>query len=137
MRLALKTFATLVALFALTLTPTTASASTADPFVGAWESYDAGDGSYQILNVRGSGTGGMHGVRFVDTVASEACAGGPAGVQGSGSVSGRRMTFSFTISCPGFGKGPTTGLVGPIVFTYHPGSDTLTDGSGTVWSRLT
>ena len=128
--------ATAIAVSGLTLASPAVGATTSDPFGGMWESIDAGDGSYQTLNVRGSGTGGMHAVRLFDTEASAACGGEPASVQGTGSVSGSRMAFYFTISCPGSGKGPTTGRVGPIVFRYHAGADTLTDGSGTVWHRI-
>lgn len=119
------------------LTPTTASAATTDPFTGAWESIDSGDGSYQTLDVYGSGASGRHATRLHDTVASQACDGQPANAQGPGVVSGVEMAVMFTITCPGSGKGPATGQVGPIIYTYHPGSDTMTDDSGTVWHRLT
>ena len=127
--------AAVLTLLTLTVAGPPATALEPDSFAGSWESYDIGDGSYQTLTVRGTGTEGMHGVRLIDTAASQACAGAPASVQGRGSVSGTTMTFLFTITCPGSGKGPTTGLIGPILFRYHAGSDTLTDGSGTVWHR--
>jgi hypothetical protein len=136
MRLASIGLAAAITLSALTLAPPAVGTTTADPFGGRWESIDAGDGSYQTLRVRGAGVNGRHAVRLFDTAASQACSGEAASVQGTGSVSGRRMSFYFTIACPGSGKGPTTGLVGPIVFRYHAGSDTLTDGSGTVWHRI-
>ncbi len=128
--------AALLTLSALMMAGQPAAALASDSFAGTWESYDIGDGSYQTLAVRGAGTEGMHGVRLFDTAASQACADAPAGVQGRGSVTGTTMTFFFTITCPGSGRGPTTGLVGPILFRYHAGSDTLTDDSGTVWHRL-
>jgi hypothetical protein len=118
------------------LVPTASSAATADPFTGAWESIDVGDSSYQTLEVYGSGSGGRHATRLYDTVATQACDGQAANVQGPGVVSGAEMTVQFTVTCPGTGRGPTTGLVGPIVYTYSPGSDTITDDSGTVWHRL-
>jgi hypothetical protein len=118
------------------LAPGAASAATADGFAGAWSSYDVGDGSYQTLDVYGSGERGVHGTRLHDTVASQACDGQPANVQGSGFVSGTDMVVFFTVTCPGSGKGPVTGRVGPIIYAYDPGSDTMTDDSGTVWHRL-
>jgi hypothetical protein len=136
MRLLTNAFAAAVIISASVLAPGVSSAATSDPFAGAWESNDSGDGSYQTLDVYGSGTGGKHGTRLNDTVASRACDSQPANVQGPGFVSGDEMVVFFTVTCPGSGKGPTTGLVGPAVFTYDPDSDTMTDDSGTVWHRL-
>src|SRR5262245_61633285 len=111
MRLIFGAVATAVIIAAPVLAPGASSAATRDPFAGAWESIDVGDGSYQTLDVHGSGTAGRHGTRLYDTVASQACAGQPANVQGPGFVSGDEMVVLFTITCPGSGKGPTTGLV--------------------------
>lgn len=118
------------------LAPGAVDAATTDPFAGEWESIDVGDGSYQTLNVYGSGSRGVHGTRLYDTLASQACDSQPADVQGPGFVSGVEMTVFFTVTCPGSGRGPTTGLVGPVVYTYQPDSDTMTDDSGNVWQRL-
>ena len=136
MRLVSSALATGLIITASVLASPAASSATTDPFAGGWESIDVADGSYQTLNVYGSGTGGRHGTRLHDTVASQACDSQPANVQGPGFVSGVEMTVFFTVTCPGSGRGPTTGLVGPIVYTYEPDSDTMTDDSGTVWHRL-
>lgn len=125
-----------VAVTAALLTPSAASGATSDPFAGRWASIDVGDGSYQTLVVHGTGTTGHHGTRLYDTVASQACAGQPAAVQGPGVVSGDEMRVLFTVTCPGSGRGPVSGLVGPITYTYHPGTDTMTDDAGDVWHRL-
>jgi len=71
-----------------------------------------------------------------DTVASQACAGGPANVTGAGVVDDDVLVWFFTVTCPGGGKGPVVGRVGPGLFFYDAGTDTLTDDSGTVWSRV-
>lgn len=118
------------------LTPSAASGATTDPFTGSWASIDVGDGSYQTLVVHGTGRTGHHGTRYYDTVASQACGGQPAAVQGPGVVSGDDMTVVFTITCPGSGRGPVVGRVGPIIYTYDVGTDTMTDDAGAVWHRL-
>jgi hypothetical protein len=128
--------ATAVLITAALLVPTAASGATSDRFAGDWWSIDVGDGSYQTLAVSGSGRGGHHGTRLYDTVASQACGGQPAAVQGPGFVSGDQMLVFFTVTCPGSGPGPFHGLAGPIVYTYHAATDTLTDDAGDVWHRL-
>lgn len=136
MRMILRVFAAGAVATAELLMPTSATAASTSPFAGAWESLDAGDGSYQTLNVYGSGARGTHATRLHDTVASQACNDQPANAQGPGVVTGVTMTVRFTITCPGSGKPPINGQVGPIVYTYDPGSGTMTDDSGTLWNRV-
>lgn len=135
MRLLRNALATAVIVLAAVLAPGVAHAATFDPFAGSWESYDSGDGSYQTLSVSGSGKAGRHSTFLHDTVASQACGGQPANVQGAGVVSGSEMTVFVTVTCPGSGRGPATGLIGPIVYTYDVNTDSMTDDSGTVWER--
>lgn len=111
------------------------TASASDAFRGSWTSIDPGDGSTQFLRVQGSGKQGNHSVFLRDTVATRACAGGPANVKGPGRVDGDTMTWTFTVTCPGGGKGPVVGRVGPGFFIYNAGSDTLIDDTGAVWHR--
>lgn len=118
------------------LAPADAAWGASDPFVGSWTSSDVGDGSTQYLTIQGSGARGHHSVFLYDTVASQACAGGPANVVGSGRIIDDALTWSFTVTCPGGGKGPVSGRVGPGFFTYDEGTDTLMDDTGAVWSRL-
>jgi hypothetical protein len=112
-----------------------ASAATGDGFTGHWASTDVVDGSSQTLDVSGSGVGGTHATQLHDTVASFACGGGPANVQGPGRVYEGDMYVVFTVTCPGGGRPPVRGRIGPAIYTYDSASDTLSDDSGNVWHR--
>ena len=105
-------------------------------FTGHWVSTDVVDGSAQTFDVSGSGTDGTFATRLHDTVATLACDGGPANVQGPGRLVGGEMFVTFTVSCPGGGAPPVHGRAGVAVYSYDPGSDTLTDDSGNVWHRI-
>lgn len=122
-------------LIASALLPGTATAGAKDGFSGHWQSVDVADGSSQTLDVSGSGADGTHATQLHDMVATIACSGGPANVQGPGRVSGGQMSVVFTVTCPGSGRPPVNGRVGPAVYTYDAGSDTLTDDAGNVWHR--
>lgn len=108
--------------------------SPATGFTGHWVSTDVVDGSAQTFEVSGSGTSGTFATRLHDTVATLACAGGPANVQGPGRLTDGEMFVTFTVSCPG-GRPPGHGRVGSAEYSYHAPSDTLTDDSGNVWHR--
>jgi hypothetical protein len=112
-----------------------AGAPPAAGFTGHWVSTDIVDGSAQTFDVSGSGTGGTLATRLHDTVATLACAGGPANVQGPGQLVGDQLFVTFTVSCPGDGRPPVRGRAGTAVYTYDPRTDTLTDDSGNVWHR--
>ena len=130
------------ALIALTAAMAPALAA-ANPFVGAWEGIDL-DGSHMTLAI----SGGSRGVRLVlfDSHAS-LCVnnGAPAAkiaVQGSGTVSGNTLTFSFgDLRCPGgimFAADPSAP---PGTLTYVPASDTIEwqQAEGfplTIWYRI-
>jgi hypothetical protein len=104
-------------------------------FTGHWVSTDVVDGSAQTFDVSGSGTGSTYATRLHDTVATVACAGGPANAQGPGRLAGGEMFVTFTVSCPGDGRPPVRGRVGTALYSYDSSSDTLTDDSGNVWHR--
>ena len=120
-------------LLALTLGPVTAALAVDDVFQGTWTAIDS-DGSNLTLTIQGSGTGGRHAVRELDDSAS-VCGGAPASVQGWGTVDGDTMDVLWTLACQPGGnpfRGPVT-----EIFTYDPGSDTLTDSLGIVFHRAT
>lgn len=107
-----------------------------DGFRGTWTSIDPFDDSIQYLSIQGSGKSGKHSVFLYDTVASGACGGEPDGVTGAGTVSDDTLYWFFTVTCPGSGKGPVVGPVGPGFFIYDDGTDTLLDDAEAVWTRL-
>ena len=116
--------------------PTDAAwATNSDVFRGSWTSNDSADQSAQTMTIQGSGRSGHHSVFVYDTVATRACGGGPAIVTGAGTVDDDVLVWFFTVTCPGTGRGPTTGRVGPGVMTYDEGTDTIIDDSQTVWHR--
>lgn len=125
----------LAPLFALGLVLATAAPASAAPtgdVIGSWTSVDPVDGSQQSLLVTSFGTG-FKLVYFDndDTVECDSVAllATGAGIQSSSTVTGsiRGMCFDGTRAGPF-----------PVEFTYHAGPpETLTDGSGTVWTRLT
>jgi hypothetical protein len=104
-----------------------------DVFRGTWTSIDIGDGSHQTLSIQGSGEQGHHSVFLFDD-SGTVCGGDPAQVTGSGTVDGDTMNARFVVTCPGAGRSPVIGPI-PFTFTYDSATDTLTDGTGTVWSR--
>ena len=126
----------LIATAALTLAPRFATEPAAQQaFRGTWTSTDV-DGSNQILWIRGSRQTGHYAVRLFDDAATAACAGAPARAQGSGIIEGETLTWTATVTCPGTGRGPATGRIGPLALTYDEATDTLVDDSGVVWHRL-
>ena len=125
-----------LSLGAFMLPANAAWAAPSDVFRGSWTSFDSGDGSAQTMDIRGSGARGHHSVFVHDTVASRACDGAPANVKGAGTVDEGVLVWFFTVTCPGSGKGPVTGRVGPGLLFYNAGTDTITDDSGTVWHRV-
>jgi len=120
----------------VTMLPATPASAASDPFRGSWTSVDPFDGSTQYLSINGSGKAGNHSVFLFDTVATGACSGGPANVTGPGQVDDDTLYWVFTVTCPGGGRGPVTGLSGPGFFVYDSGTDTLTDDAEALWSRL-
>jgi hypothetical protein len=104
-------------------------------FPGRWLSTDVVDGSAQTFDVSRSATGGTFATRLHDTVATVACGGGPADVQGPGRLASGELFVTFTVSCSGSGVPPAQSRVGYAFYFYHSKSDTLTDGSGNVWHR--
>jgi hypothetical protein len=126
-----------VALVGLLLVSAVASAAPG-AFVGAWESTDI-DGSYQRL-VIGGGPGASHRVLYYDNGATvcglDPTTGEilyPALARGRGQASGDVLSGNWRVWCLSH---PVTfyGDLG-FEFTYHVGSDTLTDSSGVVWNR--
>jgi hypothetical protein len=87
------------------------------------------------MSIQGSGTSGRHSVFLRDSMASVACGGAPANVTGSGMADGDTLYWWFTVTCPGSGRPPITGRVGPGFFDYHSDNDTLVDDADAVWSR--
>ena len=119
------------ALAALTVASPGASSADTDVFQGTWTSIDH-DGSNQQLDIRGAAPG-TRAVRLYDDAASVACDGSPAHVQGSADVDEDTMFVKGTLTCQSGGN-PLAGRVS-ILFTYSPGTDTLTDWSGVTWVR--
>src|SRR3972149_3750460 len=110
-----------------------------DPFVGAWESID-GDGSYQRLNIGGSGN--HYNVFYEDTAAS-ICGLDPetneplyaAQLRGDGTSSGNVLE---ALGLPLYCMAQHIFYVGfdvDLYFSYDSGRDTLDDG-GIVWTRV-
>ena len=114
------------------------AAAAASPFVGAWESTDI-DGSYQRL-VIGGGPGDGHRVLLYDYGAT-VCGLDPATgeilyaamARGSGQAQGDVLSGGWGVWCL---SRPVT-FYGDLAFelAYEATSDTLTDGTGVVWSR--
>ena len=111
-----------------------------DPFVGAWESID-GDGSYQRLNI--GGTGNHYNVFYEDTGATlcglEPETGEPlyaAQARGAGTVNGNVLeALGLPVYCmaqPIF----YVGFDADFYFSYDSSNDTLTDNGGIVWTRV-
>ncbi len=101
-----------------------------DPFVGAWKSIDI-DGSSQTLGV-GGGPGSSHHMQLFDDLATSC--GTPfssATVQGTGTEAGNTLTVTYSVNCH---NGNTIGDK-TITYTFDPGTTTLTDSVGVVWSR--
>jgi hypothetical protein len=118
------------------LAPVAPAAATEVAFRGSWVSIDPGDGSNQSLTISGSGATGKHSVVLRDDVASVACGGARALVPGTGTVSGDTLTWFFTVNCPGSGRPPVNGRVGPGLLTYVAMDDTLVDDAGAIWHRV-
>lgn len=119
------------ALAALTVSVPGASSAHTDVFLGTWTSTDH-DGSHQQLDIRGSAPG-THAVRLYDDAASVACQGDPAHVQGIADVDADTMLVTGTLTCQPGGN-PLVGRIS-LLFSYSPGTDTLTDDSGVTWVR--
>jgi hypothetical protein len=108
------------------------------PFNGAWESIDI-DGSYQTMHI-GGGPGDLHRFRYHDDGAT-VCGLDPvtgdilfaADAGGWLTASGDQLTGTLSLYCkttpPSFNGDYN------FVFTYDPGTDTLTDQTGVVWTR--
>jgi hypothetical protein len=112
-----------------------AAAAAPDPFKGTWYSVDNADTSNQTLHV-GGGPGSSYHVRYYDDGASvcgwnPGSSGPAASAQGSLSASGYVLSGDLPVYClasPRYLWGTNT-----FVFTYDPGTDTLTDSHGVVW----
>ena len=100
-------------------------------FSGTWTSTDF-DGSNQELTIRGSGKGALSAFLFDDS-ATGACDGSPAFLPGTGFADGNTLVVTGTLTCvPG---GNVLRFRISVAFEYSPGTDTLTDEFGVVWSR--
>ena len=124
--------ATVVALLSISI-----ASAAPSPFMGFWRSVDI-DGSNQTLLIT-PGPGSSYRLFLFDRGAS-VCGLDPSGnplyaatARGRGTVSGMTLAGSFNVWCL---SRPTTfwGSSG-FVFTYNPGSDTLTDTVGVIWNR--
>ena len=124
-------------LLASVLVMSTALAASS-PFTGAWDSIDS-DGSYQTLRI-GGGPGDSQHVRYYDFGAT-VCGLDPvtgdflyaASARGNLTASGNSLTGSMPVYCQ---SGPPAFWGNAnFAFAYDPGTDTLTDGFGIVWSR--
>ncbi|MGI9644447.1 MAG: hypothetical protein ACR2O6_03970 [Ilumatobacteraceae bacterium] len=127
-------FAGAVALtFGLVVGTGSAAGAARSPFTGHWTSVDIVDGSSQRMSISG---GPAPRVRLHDEGAT-VC--NPdlsiaARVRGAGSVSGSTLSVGFDVTC--LTRPPTLILTGvPFTFDHDPGTGTLTDSDGTVWSR--
>jgi hypothetical protein len=101
-----------------------------DPFLGGWRSVDT-DGSQQSLQVEPLGPG-YNAVYYRDSFTSGVCHGAPAKIWSRMHVNGNVMKGSGDLRCPnnihfhlGVGR-----------YIYDPGTDTLVDGFGIVWTRV-
>ena len=110
------------------------------PFVGTWVTADL-DGSTPTATIEVS-TDGVVEIVVVDDYAS-VCSGAPSTMTGSGRLDGDTVLLIPTpvLTCDD-GSGPQA-LSGPpleeqlqdLTFTRDPGTDTLTDNLGSVWTR--
>lgn len=108
-----------------------------NPFMGAWESTDI-DGSYQTLNI-GGGPRGMFRFRYHDRGAT-VCGVEDGVILYAGYAHGwfeesvsNVLTASFDFTC----LSRPVSTLGPfsVEYTYHPGTDTITDTTGVTWTR--
>jgi hypothetical protein len=110
----------------------TALAAGPGPFKGLWTSTDT-DGSTQMLSVSGGATPSVVFQDFYASVCDRF--GGPSThwvSAGTGEVDGDDLVVGFHKSgCGSFSIGAYVDL-----WTYQPGSDTLIDTAGIVWSRM-
>jgi hypothetical protein len=122
----------LFVLFVLGLSLATAGQATAggDPFVGAWRSVDT-DGSHQSLQVVPIGAG-YDAAYYRDSFTSGVCAGAPAKIWSRMRVNGNVMKGSGDLRCPNHIRHH----LGVGRYLYDPGTDTLVDGFGIVWTRI-
>lgn len=109
-----------------------------DPFIGGWESIDI-DGSYQVLRI-GGGPGENRRVSYRDfgaTICDDPPGTGAlefaATARGNLIHSGNNLTGMMPVYCH---TSPTVFWGDAFFdFTYDPGTDTLADGFGIIWSR--
>jgi hypothetical protein len=101
------------------------------PFVGSWVGTDS-DGSTVRISI-GGGPSGLLRIHLFDDGASVGCpaTGGPAFVNGQGTVSGSVLTFDAEGKCPS--EGIQISIQGATL-THHP-NDTLTDDANNVFHR--
>jgi hypothetical protein len=110
-----------------------ALAAPPDPFLGAWESVDAADGSNQTLHFGGGGATRRVGLH--DDFAS-GCTAAPQGAvaRGDGSLaSATTIEVAFDVRCQKTGDR----IEAVVTFTYDPVSNTLEDDLAppTTWFR--
>lgn len=105
---------------------TTFGASGGDPFTRSWSRVDV-DGSRETLQFLGGGTSKTW--AYVDERATF-CAGGAFEAGGTATVDGDVATLDGTAGCVGGETNPAGGT-----FVYDPGSETIDDGSGLLWTR--
>jgi hypothetical protein len=122
----------------LTVFTSTCGPTPPHPVIGKWESIDAFDGSRQDLSFYADPTG-AYDVRYFDYGAS-VCGPDPAtGVlydataSGLMTASGNEFTGELAVVCQ---TSPPTSIGNyPFHFVYDPGTDSITDGEGVVWTR--
>lgn len=118
----------------------TSALAARDPFVGAWESIDIVDGSFQTMSI-GGGPGDRHRVRFLDYGASicddppfsgaldyAASAQGWLNHSSDYVIAGDLQVYCLSRPAVLWGSANFT-------LTYDPLTDTITDGFGVIWSR--
>lgn len=109
-----------------------------NPLQGMWESTDV-DGSYQILHI-GGGPASTHQVRYYDYGAS-VCGVDPesGAILYAGWARGSLTRYNYVLAgtLPFYCRTSPPTFWGNVTFqfTYDPGTDTLTDGWGIVWTR--
>jgi hypothetical protein len=124
----------LFVLFVMGLLLATAGHATAggDPFIGGWRSVDT-DGSQQSLQVEPLGAG-YNAAYYRDSFTSGVCQGAPAKIWSRMRVNGNVMKGSSAdLRCPN----NIHFHLGAGRYIYDPGTDTLVDGAGIVWTRVT
>jgi len=135
----LRTFSIAIALMLVLAATIPAAAAPPNPFVDVWESTDT-DGSYQTLTI-GGGPAGTHHARYYDFGAT-VCGLDPvtsepiyaASAIGTLTEAGNDLHGSFQVVCQTHPPEPLPYLC-QLAYTYLPGTDSLIDIWGVIWTR--